>query len=167
MGDRPRLMLKQRSSPAAINGTQRRDIGTLDTKLLAQMLKQICRYSLQRVQWSAAHCKEAELKHGAKTQALLVPRVDRSDIDRFEREEMRNLKLRKIRWQPSPAQERNVPRKHDLLPSTIGARSCNSAGNYSLLRRSAQKRDFWHPLHGEADHRTRLEGQAELVLGCD
>jgi hypothetical protein len=37
--------------------------------------------------------------------------------------EMRELKLGQIGRQPLPAQERDVPRQHDVLPSIGGARS--------------------------------------------
>src|ERR1700730_5675203 len=32
--------------------------------------------------------------------------------------------LGQIRWHPTPARERHVPRQHDVLSSTSGARSC-------------------------------------------
>jgi hypothetical protein len=48
---------------------------------------------LQRAQRSATHCQKSELKRSAKTQTLFVPRAYRADIDRLEREEMRDLKL--------------------------------------------------------------------------
>ena len=106
------------------------------------MLQKIDRNPLQRVQWPATHREESQLKGCSEAQVLLVPRTHGVNVHRLEGKEVRDLEFGQIDWQSPPAQERDVPSQHDVLPSVRGAQSCSDGGSLRFAAMRQPKRDF-------------------------
>jgi hypothetical protein len=117
-------------------------IGRRNVQLRAQMLQKICRNPLQRIQRPAAHREETQLQCCSEAQGLLVPRAHGMNVCRLEGEEVCDLKFGQICWQSPPAQERDMPGQHDVLPSKKGTQSCNAGCGHRSAAMQRPKRDF-------------------------